>query len=80
MYVLLLCSFSVVSDSFATPWTVALWAALSLGLSRQEYWSGLPCPSPGDLPKPGIEPISPALQADSLLLSPQGSPMLKLLS
>ena len=47
-----------------------------MGFSRQEYWSGLPCPSPGDLPDPGIEPVSPvapALQADSLLLSHQGS-------
>ena len=41
--------------------------------SRQEYWSGLPCPPPGDLPHPGIEPGSPALQADSLLVSHQGS-------
>ena len=47
-----------------------------MGFSRQEYWSGLPCPSPGDLPDPGIEPVSPvapALQADSLVLSHQGS-------
>ena len=50
-----------------TPWTVACQAPLSLGFSRQEYWSGLPFPSPGDLPNPGIEPGSPALQADSLL-------------
>ena len=53
---------------FATPWTVAYQASLSMGFSRQEYWSGLPFPSPGDLPEPGIEPTSPALQADSLLL------------
>ena len=54
---------------FATPWTVACQAALSMGFSWQEYWSGLPCPSPGDLPDPGIEPESPAalaLQTDSL--------------
>ena len=51
---------------FATPWTVASQAPLSIGFSRQEYWSGLPFPSPGDLPKPGIEPRSPALQADAL--------------
>ena len=51
---------------FATPWTVARQAPLSMGFSRQEYWSGLPFPSPGDLPKPGIEPGSPALQADAL--------------
>ena len=50
---------------FVTPWTVACQASLSVGLSRPEYWSGLPLPSPGDLPDPGIEPRSPALQADS---------------
>ena len=50
---------------FATPWTVAHQAPLSMGFSRQGYWSGLPFPSPGDLPNPGIEPGSPALQADS---------------
>ena len=49
-----------------TPWTVACQAPLPMGFSRQEYWSGLPFPSPGDLPNPGIEPRSPALQADSL--------------
>ena len=48
---------------FATPWTVAHQAPLSMGFSRQEYWSGLPCP-PGDFPDPGIEPASPALQMD----------------
>ena len=46
---------------FANPWTVAYQAPLSMGFSRQEYWSGLPFPSPGDLPDPGIEPWSPAL-------------------
>ena len=50
----------------ATLWTVACQAPLSMGFSRQEYWSGLPFPSPGDLPNPGIEPGFPALQADSL--------------
>ena len=45
-----------------------------MGFSRQEYWSGLPCPPPGDLSDPGIEPTTPALQADSLLLSHWGSP------
>ena len=49
-----------------TPWTVACQAPLSVEFSRQEYCSGLPFPSPGDLPDPGIEPGSPALQADSL--------------
>ena len=51
---------------FATPWPVARQAPLSMGFSRQEYRSGLPFPSPGNLPNPGIEPGSPALQADSL--------------
>ena len=50
---------------FATPWTVAHQASLSMGFSRQKYYSGLPFPSPGDLPNPGIEPQSPALQADA---------------
>ena len=49
-----------------TLWTVARQAPLSTGVSRQKYWSGLPCPPPGDLPDPGIEPESPALQVDSL--------------
>ena len=57
---------------FATPWTVAHQATLSMGFSRQEYWSGLPFPSPGDLPKPGIEPMSPTLQANSLPSEPPG--------
>ena len=51
---------------FATRWTVAYQASLSMGFSRQEYWSGLPFPSPGDLPDPGIEPGSPTLEADAL--------------
>ena len=53
------------------PWTVAYQAPLSMGFSRQEYWSGLPFPSPGDLPNPGIEPGSPALQADALPSKPE---------
>ena len=60
---------------FATPWTLACQAPLSMRFSWQEYWSGLPCPSPGDLPNPGVEPASPsppALQADSLLAEPLG--------
>ena len=52
--------------TLATPWTVDCQAPLSVGFSRHEYWNGLPFPSPGDLPNPGIEPGSPALQADSL--------------
>ena len=59
---------------FATPWTVAYQAPLSIGFSRQESWSGLPFPSPGDLPYPGIEPGFPALQADALPWEPPGSP------
>ena len=55
-----------------TLWTVARQVPLSVGFSRQEYWSGLPFPSPGDLPNPGIEAGSPALQADSLLPEPRG--------
>ena len=55
---------------FKIPWTVAHQAPLSLGFPRQEYWGGLPWPSPGDLPDPGIEPGSPALQADSLPSEP----------
>ena len=57
---------------FATPWTVAHQASLSMGFSRQEYWSGLPFPSPGDLPDPGIKPKSPILQADALTSEPPG--------
>ena len=57
---------------FETPWTVAPQAPLSMGFSRQEYWSGLPFPSPGDLPDPGIEPRSPTLQADALLSELKG--------
>ena len=54
------------------PWTIASQAPLSMGFSKQEYWSGLPFPSPGDLPDPGIKPRFPALQADSLLSEPPG--------
>ena len=58
---------------FATPWTVAYQASPSMGFSRQEYWSGLPFPSPGDLPNPGIKPGSPALQTDALSPEPPGN-------
>ena len=61
---------------FATPQTAAHQAPLSMGFCRQEYWSRVPFPPPGDLPDPGIEPMSPALQADSLLLSHLRSPHL----
>ena len=67
-------SHSVMSYS-ATPWTVAYQAPPSMGFSRQEYWSGLPCPSPGDLPNPGIKPGSPAFQADALSSEPPGKPI-----
>ena len=59
---------------FATPWTLAYKAPLSMEFSRQEYWSGLPFLSPGDLPNPGIKPGSPALQTDTLLSEPPGKP------
>ena len=55
-------------------WTVAHQAPLSIGFSRQEYWSGLPWPPPGDLPNLGMGPVSPELQADSFLLSPHFAP------
>ena len=64
---------------FVTSWTIAHQAPLSMGFSRQEYWSGLPFPSPGDLPDPGLQHRSPALQADSLQSEPceLGYPQLK---
>ena len=58
----------------ATSWTEAHQAPPSMGFSRQEYWSGVPFPSPGDLPDPGIEPRSPAFQADALTSEPPGKP------
>ena len=61
----------VMSDSLQ-PWTVAHHALLSVGISRQEYWGGLPFCPPGDLPDPGIEPRSSAWQADSLPTEPSG--------
>ena len=62
------------SDS-VTLWTIAQQAPLSMGFSKQEYWSGLPFPSPGDLPDPGIEPGSPASKGDALPSEPPGNPM-----
>ena len=59
---------------FVTPWNVAYQTLPSMGFSRQEYWSGLPFPSPEDLPDPGIEPGSPTLQADALPSEPPGKP------
>ena len=61
---------------FETLWTAAHQAPLPMGFSRQEYWSGVPFSSPGDLPNPGIEPRSPALQADALLSEPPGKPFI----
>ena len=62
---------------FATPWTVAYQAPPSVGFSRQKYWSGVPFPSPGDLSDAGIEPRSPAFQADTLTSEPPGKPLKK---
>ena len=76
LLLLLLSHFSRVR-LFVTPWTIAYQAPLSMGFSRQEYWSGLLFPSPGNLPDPGIEPGSPALQADSLLTGPPGKTSLQ---
>ena len=56
-----------VDQSFVTPWTAARQAPLSMGFSRKEYWSGSPCPPPGDLPNLGIEPRSPTFLENSLL-------------
>ena len=69
---LLLFGRAVVSDSFANPWTVACQAPLSVGLSRQEFWSGLPFPTPGDLPNPRIETASPALAGRFFNREPPG--------
>ena len=61
--------------TLVTPWTIACQAPLFMGFSRQEYWNGLPFPSPGDLPNPGSKLRSPALQADSLPTELQGKPL-----
>ena len=66
---------SVMSDSFVTPWTVARQAPLSMGFSRQEYWSASPCPPPGDLPNLGIEPRSPTLAGRFFTTEPCGKPL-----
>ena len=66
---------SVVSDS-VTPWTAACQAPLPMGFSRPEHWSGVPCPAPGGLPKAGLEPRPPALQADSLPAELPGTPIM----
>ena len=74
----LLFSCYIVSDSFMTPGTMAWQPPLCMGFPRQEYWSGLPFPSLGDLPTPGMEPMSPALACRCLPLSHQGSPNMML--
>ena len=63
-------------STLCDPWTVAHQPPPSMGFSRQEYWRGLPFPSPGDLPNPGIEPRSPALRADALTSEPPGKPQI----
>ena len=76
IYSVCLLKWSEVAQSCPTlcdPWTVAHQALLSMGFSRQKYWSELPFPSPGDLPNPGIEPRSPALEADTLTSEPPGN-------
>ena len=60
--------------TLVTPWTVAHQAPLSMGFSRQEYWSGLPCPSPGDIPNPGIKPGFPTLAGGFFTSEPPGKP------
>ena len=64
----------VVSSSFATPWAVAHQAPLSMGFSKQEYWSGVPFPSPEDLPDSGVKPASPALAGRLITSKPPGKP------
>ena len=77
LLLLLFLSLSDVSDSSVTPWMVDCQAPLSMGFSRQEYWTGLPCPSPGDLPHSGMEPTSPESPAlAGGFLSPLGSSIL----
>ena len=73
-----ICLVAVVSDSFVTPWTVAHQAPLSMGFLREEYWSGLPFPSPEDLPYPGIELASPALSGGFFTIEPSEKPIYKL--
>ena len=72
---LLSLSCSVISNSFVTPCILAHQAPLSMGFPKQVYWSGLPFPAPGDLPDPGIEPISPTWQATFLPLNHKGNPL-----
>ena len=69
-----LCSVAQVCPTLCDPWTAALQAPLSIGFSRREHWSGLPCPPPGGLPNPGIKARAPALREDSLQTEPPGKP------
>ena len=73
------CVHSVLSDSLATPWTLALQAPLPMGFSRQEYWNGLPFPSPGYLPHPGMTPTSLALTGGFFTTVPPGLALLSYL-
>ena len=73
------CSWYNLTEYILTPWTVAPQAPVSMGFSRQEYWTELPCSSPGNLPNPRIEPGSPTSQADSLPSEPPGKPILTIL-
>ena len=70
-------SHQVLSDTFVTPWTVVHQAPLSMGFLRRDYWSGLPFPSPWNLPNPGIKPTSPALAGRFFTTERLGSPCLK---
>ena len=77
----LCCAMSLLScPTLCDPMDCSLLGSSSMGFSRQEYWCGLPFPSPEDLPHPGIKPGSPALQADSLLFELEGSPNIKLVT
>ena len=69
-----MCSVTQLCLTLCDPWTIACQAPLSMAFSRQEYWSGLPFPSPGHLPEPGIEPASPALAAGFFTTAPPGKP------
>ena len=73
VYIYSCCLVAKLHPTLGISWIVAHQAPLSMGFPRQEYWSGLPLPAPGDLPDPGIEPMSPALQGASL---PLGSPVI----
>ena len=75
--ILSLFSCQIMFDSFATPGTVVCQALLSTGFPRQEYWSRLPFPSPGDLPNPGIEPMSPAMAGRFFTAEPVGKPTME---